>query len=954
MATYTITVTKTPVPEAGIVKVGSSTASGITQEEGTDVNILASPASGYFFVSWEIDSVVVSTSSSYTFVMPSNNIILTANFEATPTPSTDEQPEIYDTDCPRFFFVSNLNNRFFTGDVVNLNAYTYQEVNEPISFDTGMFKLERDLNYHGFNYEFGVDELQYELGSEGFTYLRTQLLTGGTDSDIKFVYGFGDIDSLTIFYIGKVDFNEYKEVDNGEKVSFSLVELDFDNLLQTAFEVPQEVELAEVVNLYSKVIPKRVEYKIEVPQERVLYTYPYRAWFADAFQTTGAIDLIQKSSPTGYLFFNDGRAGDNDFETFFTYDFQVTNLAPTDLVEGDKPVFIANEAGDYTIDIKFWMGVIYNFVTFPVQYYKLTLVHTRSDGTVVSSNQYTQDNYYLTTQIATTVHVFEFNRSFNYSMLLDDKMYIYIEIDTSDSTFASGDQISAIIPVPFNYDYNVPQIQIIGQTRADNSACNIVRSYDALNSVCKQATGVSYDIVKSNFFNGGCGDLMYLTNGFNVRSVAKNLKVAPKKLIDMLKNLYNLGWGVEYNEVKQELVAIEPVEYFYRDVNILNLDSISDYQKEIDSSLIYNEIEVGFSKYSKQRETDKGFTLDDFHTKHTYQTPIKTNKSKLSIISDLVLSAYEIEILRRKQFIKGGSNTQSNYNEDEEIYGIQMQSASSSASFTYPNAFVLSENNGYTIVQGEYNFQLQIGDEVSYTSRNGDVSTRIITLFWVYSDMIIDPITGVISFQNPRTWIGFSEPLTTPDTGAGDVSITKISGEILLSPEGAEPFDTIENLLSPATTYNLRYTPKRILYNWAKLFAGSFFTKTGTDQVVFKQGDGNVELVTQFSASESCLLGDVNRSVITEGGNVNISELGGRNYLFLPIKVSFSTSLSFEQLTDLKKCLRGQDGTRDYGYVTITSPCGDAEKIFITSVEYSGVTEEAKIEGYLKEITGIE
>lgn len=952
MATYTITVTKTPIEAAGIIKVGSSLANGNVQEEGVTVNALASPASGYFFVSWEIDSVVVSTSSAYSFVMPSNDIILTANFEATPTPSTDEQPEIYDTDCPRFFFVSNLNDRFFTGDVVNLTVYTYQEVNEPISFDTGMFKLERDLNYHGFNYEFGVDELQYELGSEGFTYLRTQLLTGGTDSDIKFVYGFGQPDALTIFYIGKVDFNEYKEVDNGEKVSFSLVELDFDNLLQTAFEVAQEVELADTVRMYSKVLPKRVEYKVEVPPTEIgVFTFPYRAWFADAYRTPDPpnpdIEAISKADPVGYIHFNDGRIGDNDFELFATYDFQLDDLVPTDV---EKYVLVAKEAGTYNIDIKFWLGMRFvlpaNFTD--LSFLELTFLHTAKDGTTtIDTDTFTPNETIVPTGLTDPDKIAVFTQSVNYNLGVDEYLYIYIRVNTGSASFPASGSITSLEPYPYEYDYSIPHIAIVGHTQADSSNCKITKSYNALNSVCKQATEVSYDIVKSDFFNGGCGELLHLTNGFNIRNVNKNLKVAPKKLIDMLKNLYNLGWGVEYNEVKQELVAIEPVEYFYQDVNILNLDSISDYQKEIDSSLIYNEIEVGFSKYSKQRETDKGFTLDDFHTKHTYQTPIKTNKSKLSIISDLVLSAYEIEILRRKQFVKTGDKASSNFNEDEEVFGLQLTGDTATETYVYDNSVVTFEEGGTTIITGQFPFVLIVGEEVSYTSRAGETLTRIVTYFNVSSYDIL----GTIYYQ---TYIGFNNNLTGATTGAGDVTITKSVAGNLLVPEGAEPFDTIENLLSPATTYNLRYTPKRILYNWAKLFAGSFFTKTGTDQVVFKQGDGNVELVTQFSASESCLLGDVNRSVITEGGNVNISELGGRSYLFLPIKVSFSTSLSFEQLTDLKKCLRGQDGTRDYGYVTITSPCGDAEKIFITSVEYSGVTEEAKIEGYLKEITGIE
>jgi len=157
-----------------------------------------------------------------------------------------------------------------------------------------------------------------------------------------------------------------------------------------------------------------------------------------------------------------------------------------------------------------------------------------------------------------------------------------------------------------------------------------------------------------------------------------------------------------------------------------------------------------------------------------------------------------------------------------------------------------------------------------------------------------------------------------------------------------------ENLISPATTFNLRHSPKRILLNWAKLVTGGFFGKDVTDKVIFKKGDGNVELITEFVLEEECLLGDFDRISVAEGGDLELELLSPP--LFLPIKVSFSAPLSFEKLTDLKDCLRGRDDYRNYGYVTILNSCGDIEQIYLTSVEYSGVEDEVKMEGYLKSL----
>jgi len=949
MATYTINVTINP-PATGTLKIGSALVAGNVQEEGVTVNILAGTSSGYRFLNYVIDGGAPITTRAYSFVMPASDVSIIVNFELIPVPTEEEQDDLYDTDCPKFFFIENLTDRFFAGDVIELTGYTYTELSEPIDFDSGTFKLERDEMYHGFNYEFATDALKYESESVGYSYLKNKLLTEGTDTDIKFLYGFGQPEAFTVFYLGKVDMNEYKETNNGDLVEFNLVELDFDNLLQTAFDVPQIVNLNTSARLYSKVIPKRIQYSIEIPKDTlgVGLGLLSRAWFDEAFRTPDPpnfdIEKIDKSTPSAYVYFNDGREGDNDFEGFVTYDFQATDKDPFD---NAKYIFEATESGVYSIDVKFWMGMNFvspsNFTDFGF----LQLVWSVYDPV---ADVITQSNSYPVTEILTPTGFIDpekiavFDQFFDVNIEVGYEFYMYVIVDVNDATFPAIGAVSSIVVYPFNYDYSIPQITIVGQTVAESSNASVSTVYDMVNNVCKQATEVNYEILKSDFFSGsGCGALMYLTNGFNIRGlVNRAVSIAPKKLVDMLSKLYCLGWGVEYNEFKEEIITLEPVEYFYKDVEILQLTEVSNYEKNVDQGKYYNEVEVGFSKYSKQRETDKGFTLDDFHTKHTYQTPIKTNKNKLSIITELVLSAYEIEILRRKQFIKSGEKALSNYNEDENIFGVQLTSALATDSYDYPNSEILNEEGTLTVISGQYPLVLEVGNEVTYTSRAGVLQTRNVVSFYVDSYTILD--TLVVT-----TYIGFAESLIGAVTGAGALTISRVSAGGFLTTEGSEPFEVVSNVLSPSTCFNLRHTPKRILYNWAKLINGGFFAKEATSKMVFKQGDGNTELITQFKLGETCLLGDSGRDLVSEGDDIEIINFDGRTFLFLPIKVSFSTNLSFEQLTDLKRCLRGQDGVRDYGYLTIINSCGETEKIYPTSIEYSPVTEESTIEGWLKE-----
>lgn len=953
MAQYLITVVKDPIG-GGSVKVGTSSASGVMQEEGTTVNILAIPSSGFTFVNWQIDSVVVSTSTSYSFTMPANDIELKATFLESAAPPPTEQSAIYDTSCPKFFFVKNMSDRFFSGDVVDLTLYDATDLEEePINFDTGKFKLERDPTYHGFNYEFAIDTLGYELGTVGYTFLKSNLFTEGVDVDVKFIYGFGSEDNLTIFYIGKVDFNEYKEVEDGEQIDFSLRELDFDNLLQSSFEIVQSTEPDIDVLLYSKVIPKKVSYTVpkrnEVENGGVESTYP------SAFINEDIDSPLTDASGILYLFINDGKEGDDDLEIFTTYDFHVDNAFPLTEGAGYKYLLRAQLAGEYTIKVKTLLRLEFNAASGAsgFDFVNLAIRKTQKDGTTqIGSTIYsapTITNTPLTDGYADCLYDFETTLDIEF----DQCVYLYFEILSSAIGTAELFNIG-IRPFPTNSEQ--PQLEVEVQTVAPASKGKFITPLNLLESVISQSAETGYQTVVSDFVNTtGCGGKLVLTNGFNIRGVELSdrtyIKISAKDLVESLSKLFVLGWGVEYDGSKREIVRIEPIEYFYQNEEILNLGNVSEYNKEIDSSKYYNEIEIGFSKYSKNRETDKGNTLDDFHTKHLYKTPIKTNKNKFTAITNLTLSGYELEILRRKQFEKDGKSVNANFREDEDLFGVQLVD------------YVLFDGATYS----GFLTDLSSGDIINLNTS----SIIVVGLAYFYSGQ---PITVNVDSQGARsttidsiqygyfTPVGFGFPVlgtrikfsSAIDNDINPISpsvvIETVGGESYYVPESDQPFSNISNLISPETAYNLRYTPKRMLYNWAKLFNGGFFGKLGTDQVAFKQGDGNVTLSTNFGVGEPCLLGDLDSETIVENANVNIADLYNRGFLYLPFKVSFSAPLSFEQLILLKKCLRGSNGIGDYGYVSITNPCGEVEQIFITSVEYSGVEDEAKFEGFLKSI----
>jgi hypothetical protein len=958
---YLITIVRLPSSSAGTVSINGTPTSSSSQLADATVNVLVTPVPSFDFVNIEIDDVIVSTDPAYSFSMPASNIVLTANFEAKVIPPIPplEQTSIYDTNCPKFYLATDFSDRFLTGEVIDLSLYTVTEVEEPQKFSDGKFKLERDPQYHGFNYEFSVDNLEYELGTLGYDYLKNSLYTTGTDSDVKFLYGFGQEDSFTVFYLGKVDFNEYKEIENGEVISFGVRELDFDNILQTAFEVEQSTAPDLDLLLYSKVIPKKVTYTVPQNDQTILQGNTLAYTFSNE-TTTLAFPITQYSAEQFYVFINDGREGD-DLEIFATYDFQVDIVSPYATGGDPRYLFRAKQAGVYNVKVNTTLRLFLNQLVggaiFSTNFNNARLDIAKADpeGVLIGS---------VTSYTGTVLNNFnadgfadiEFDEEFNFEMDLEQSVYIYLRV-FGNSDIPDGSSIDLIGLAPYRGDSNQAQITVVAETLEKASLTKTIAPLPLLESVISQSAETGYTTVISDFFDdGGCGNKLSILNGFNVRSAELTdrtyIKTSAKNLIDGLKNLFCLGWGIEYNYARKETIRIEPVEYFYQDVEIISFDNVSDYSKEIDSSKYYNEIEVGFSNYSKDREKDKGNTIDDFHTKHLYQTPIKTNKNKVSMVTNLTLSGYEIEILRRKQFDKKGDDENANFKEDEDLFGVQLVDYTLFSGASYEG--ILSDLVEGNILRIDNNSIIVVGYAYFYNGQSitvnvdgqGDVTTSVLSIQYRYFNVsgFVDQILG--------TLINFTVEIDSIVNPAFSVTVvmSTIEGQSYLVPESNQSFSTTSNVISPQTCYNLRYTPKRVLYNHAKLFNGGFFGKSNTDLISFKQGDGNVELETQFSIGETCLLGDVDRELIIEDGNVMISDIYNRGYLHLPIKVSFSAPLSFEQLTDLKDCLRGRDDYRNYGYISIINPCGEAEQIYLTSVEYSGVEDEVKMEGYLKSL----
>jgi hypothetical protein len=862
----------------------------------------------------------------------------------------------YDLRCQRFVLIHNASVKILPEDIIDIESFSDYLIldDEPEGFDEATLVLERDDRYHGFNYEYSVDMLRYACDF-GKRYLVDIFESDGTDADVKFVYGYGTINQFEVLYVGGLDFNQYT-IENNEYVAINLRKDDFGNILQTAFDIPQSVEPTEDVLLYSKAIPRRLEYGFErINTDLTPFPTTNPAIWSSEFLKGTSPDVyrIIKTDPSGYLFFNENKEGDDE-QVFPTYPFQIDGVEPID--PSKLKFFVrAKSGGVYNIDVTFWLGMYISNQSTDYGFVKLKTIKTEADGeTVIETKSYDFVDSFVPDFLTAPNAVLQFEESLSEQLNIDECLYLFIEFDTDSASFGTDLFVNSVIYVPYQFNLDAPVITVNFNSFVEDSVSKFEPAFNVLDGILTQAAEVNYSLFKSDFFETGCASKLYLSNGANIRNLVGDdekllIKDSPKGIVDKFVDLFNMGWGIEYGGYGgNEIVRMEPAEYFYQDNLLMEFDSdsIVDYEKAVDPSKYYNELEFGFSRYSKQRETEKGGTLDDVHTKHIYQTPIKTNKNKLSVMTDLILSGYEIEFARRKQFDKTGGSSNSNFSDDDSIFGVQLVESVMGSTVVFSSEETITEEDFYTLIVTYLDtYILKAGDIVTYTSRDGVEQTRtVVSYSSTRTPVLIGDETIFVDF----TIIQFEEELIGSKVGTGELTIENLSFEPILIPESTQPFDSIENLVSPTSAYNIRHTPKRMLLSWAKMFNGGFRTKLDEELIEFRQGDGNTSLSTQFGEGETCLLGDIDRAVINEGSNLRLDQTYGRDYLFLPYKVSFSYPLTFDDLNYIRRSMRGMNEYDNYGYIQYVNPAGETEQVYLTSIKFMPSKEEATIEGYVK------
>lgn len=141
--------------------------------------------------------------------------------------------------------------------------------------------------------------------------------------------------------------------------------------------------------------------------------------------------------------------------------------------------------------------------------------------------------------------------------------------------------------------------------------------------------------------------------------------------------------------------------------------------------------------------------------------------------------------------------------------------------------------------------------------------------------------------------------------------------------ERDELFTTVDNLISPETAYNLRFSPARAAINWYKTLAPALLKKASSE-IKFASGLGNVKMITELT--EDCA---VTNGLITEDQDISDDDtvFAGieKIALYSPIWISFEYPLNYSEFVNL----------RDNSNKGITVICGDRAYFgFVEEINY--------------------
>ena len=831
--------------------------------------------------------------------------------------------------------------------VVLTNAGDFIEVEEPKDYESTNLVLERitnqeDIPRHGFNFSYGDPETPIVfIKASGYQLLQDIYDLKGNDAQVK--YQFIATDTRT----------------NTEKANITYF-LDFNTYSRKWENGQPRIEVTVINQALSYKIKSRYESVINLLDNKDLDGNSITPLEMDEHYWHGKV--IEKGSEftgnTTDVRYFDGAREYRDNEAFFVaipYTLVTNEIGASTFEsvgifedEGDMDGFFhfnAPDDGKYRIQYKNSPSLLVDFYNNNSDgtdvvldfCYKIgeagTINVLQSErGTVGTGNVYYTNYASLSSNGRVVDKIYDIDTVIN--LQKDDNLYLFYRYqndpESNDITPQPRRREFAFIGTGSVNGAYIPFLKVTAETAPATTLVNSIDIFDFNNRMLEIISGQT-DILLSDFYSTGCGAKRWLTNGYQLRNFETDLRppeTTMEDLIDALTLIDDIGWGYELDngEVK---IRMEESNHFYKDAEILKIDSkVIRYEEMIADELIINQIVLQFNEYIEEELN----TLDAFTTKAEYLTPIKTKFLKLELFCEFIADAYSIEYTRRQQFEETPNDS---WRYDNNIFIVDW------VEIKTIDFFSKADNLTALVAALPLSTKFIISQRVPELA---DLVSFTCTVSGVTTSYTVDELT--FNDTNDTTEIKVNE---TIDTSALPQKMEFTGGFSFKRPESDQNFSTVNNLISPSTTYNLRMSMKRLLLKHAKWLNSGLNYKESTEVIQNTFLDHNKTLQTQFRDGETCLGGDLNRILLSENEDIALSDFGNFARYFIPLRIEYEAELSFTENEYLRNALNGQSiDDNNYGYISVLNEDGGFTKIYVNQHIYKPYSSTVEGWGYKK------
>lgn len=561
-----------------------------------------------------------------------------------------------------------MDYKFFLNDL---------EVDEPVGWDQFELSIKRDSVYHGMQFEASTNALTFY--GEGANYLKEQ-------KDLDTVSAFVILrveetcgDTYTEVFSGRLNFGKYKDScgnscmvtipieEQGCKVTFKNrfdQKVDIDSLfaMNKTTILPDYSQLGQEITLIAKALQASIDGNVS--NDGYIHD-------SDSVSIIGGSTVYVRPDyeverynniETGQLIGVNNCVGSNGFSGSCP-----GPITPQLLLEDNIDCFDGNF--DYTSRYKGTLNLGSGASLFLIKH---KIFKWDATGTIFGDHILIQETTIFdglpSPPAGPQTIPFDSTLTGTTTIAAGEGFYSVIEVGVSNGT------VHLNIDIDPETLITIDAIKICPNTDTQYYMVHecLSRVVEAITNRCIRVKSSYYGRIDSQpfaFDNDGCGSLRFLTSGLKIRR-APDAKffASAKDLISGLNAIDNIGFSISPDPVlpNKFVLNVEKVDDFYKDQQIFSVDAIALASNEIQESMYYSKINVGYEKW----EIENINGLNEINSNREYRTNIETINNTLDIKSKLVAGSYPIEITRQQSFADSGAED-TTY--DNEIFIICVQ-----------------------------------------------------------------------------------------------------------------------------------------------------------------------------------------------------------------------------------------------------------------------------------------